>query len=162
MSLLITPAPVRKSLRVLCSPEHAFAVFTTRMGAWWHPDHSLLKSPREILVLEPRAAGRWFERAIDGSECSWGHVIAWEPPTRVLLAWQIDGQWRFNPDLVTEVEIRFIADGEDATRVELEHRNIDRFGEHADAARAALDSPDGWSSGLERFAALASKPGPLA
>jgi uncharacterized protein YndB with AHSA1/START domain len=157
MNITITPAPVRKSLRVMCRQQRAFEVFTARMSAWWHPDHSLLKSPREAVVLKPRAGGRWFERAIDGSECDWGHVIAWEPPIRVLLAWQIDGQWRFNPDLITEVEVRFIADGEDATRVELEHRNIDRFGEHAEAARSALDSPDGWSGGLARFATFASE-----
>jgi hypothetical protein len=157
MTIRITPAPIRKSIRVSCPPPHAFAVFTARMGTWWNPAHTLLKSPRQDVIVEPRAGGRWFERAADGSECSWGHVIAWEPPARVLLAWQLDAQWRFDPDLITEVEIRFVPDGQ-ATRVELEHRNLERFGEQAEATRAALDSPDAWSDGLTRFAAVAAEP----
>jgi uncharacterized protein YndB with AHSA1/START domain len=156
MTITITPSPIRKSLRVECNPKRTFEVFTARMGAWWHPDHTLLKSPREAVILEPRAGGRWYERAVDGSEYNWGHVIVWEPPARIVLAWQLDGQWQFNPDLVTELEVRFVPDGEGATRVELEHRNIERFAEHAEAARAALDSPEGWSAGLARFAALAN------
>jgi hypothetical protein len=156
MNVTIKPAPVRKRIHVKTTPERAFAVFTARMHAWWPLDHSLLGKPREDVVVEPRAGGRWFERATDGSECTWGHVLAWEPPARVLLAWQLDGTWRFNPDFVTEVEIRFIAEGAEATRVELEHRNIERYGDAAEAIRTTLDSPDGWSGGLERFAAAAS------
>ena len=102
--------------------------------------------------MEPRVGGRWFERGEDGSECEWGRVLAWEPPARLVLAWQVDAQWRFDPDFITEVEVRFIPEG-DATRVELEHRNIERFGAQAEATRSALDSPDGWSGLLERFAA---------
>jgi uncharacterized protein YndB with AHSA1/START domain len=96
--------------------------------------------------------GRWFERGEDGSECDWGKVLAWEPPDRIVLAWQIDAQWRFDVNLVTEVEVRFIPEGQ-TTRVELEHRNIERLGAQADEARAALDSSGGWSGLLERYAA---------
>jgi activator of Hsp90 ATPase-like protein len=153
MTLTIAPAPIRRSLRVACPPQRAFDTFTARMGTWWHPSHTLLKAPRKEVIVEPRVGGRWFERAVDDSECSWGHVIAWEPPGRLLLAWQLDAQWRFDPALITEVELRFIADGADATLVEFEHRNLERFGELAEKTRAALDSPDAWSSLLERFAA---------
>jgi uncharacterized protein YndB with AHSA1/START domain len=124
------------------------------MHRWWLPDHTLLASARRAIIMEPHQGGRWFERGIDGTECDWGRVLSWEPPARVLLAWQIDGQWRFDPEFVTEIEIRFVADGTGGTRVELEHRNIERFREHAEAARASLDS--GWGKGLDAFAAMAS------
>jgi uncharacterized protein YndB with AHSA1/START domain len=153
MARTIVPAPVRTSIRVDTHPARAFDVFAASMGQWWLPSNSINASPLKDVVIEPRVGGRWYERGEDGSECDWGRVLAWEPPARLVLAWQIDGQWRFNPDLVTEVEVRFIPDGEHATRVELEHRNIERFGNQADAIRAAFDSPKGWSGLLERFAA---------
>jgi uncharacterized protein YndB with AHSA1/START domain len=150
---LIAPAPVRKSILVLAERVRAFDVFTAGLGRWWPATHSIGSSPLKEAIMEPRAGGRWFERGEDGSECDWGRVLVWEPPSRVVLAWQIDAQWRFDPNLVTEVEVTFTPEG-DATRVELEHRNIERFGDQADAARAALDSPGGWGGLLERFAAV--------
>jgi uncharacterized protein YndB with AHSA1/START domain len=153
---VIMPAPVRKSIRVNASPSRAFEIFTARMGRWWPSTHSINKAPMKEAVIEPRVAGRWFELGEDGSECDWGRVLAWDPPGRIVLAWQIDAQWRFDPNLITEVEVKFIPDG-DATRVELEHRNIERFGEQADVARSALDSPGGWSGLLEKFAAAADR-----
>ena len=150
----ITPAPVRKSIRVKASPEKAFEVFTAGMSRWWPGSHSINQSPLKSVTIEPRVGGRWFERGEDGSECEWGRVLAWEPPAQLVLAWQVDGQWRFDPNLVTEVEVRFIPDG-DATRVELEHRNIERFGDQAEPTRAALDSEMGWGGLLESFAAAA-------
>jgi len=148
-----SPAPVRKTVRVAVPPQKAFEVFTTRMSKWWLLEHSMLKAPRESVVLEPRQGGRWYERATDGSECSWGYVIAWEPPHRVVLAWQIDGSWQFNDKLVTEVEVRFASDGSSGTRVELEHRNMERFGEGAEALRAAFDGEQGWGAELASFLA---------
>lgn len=154
MTRTAAPAPIRKSLHVGVGPRRAFEVFTAGMHRWWPAEYSLLASPRQEIVMEPRQGGRWFERGADGTECDWGRVLAWEPPARVLLAWQIDGQWRFDPGFVTELEIRFVADGADGTRIELEHRDLERFGEQAEALRAALDS--GWGKGLEAFAATAS------
>ncbi len=154
MTFTAAPAPIRKSVHVAASPQRAFDVFTAGMHRWWLPDHTLLASARQAIIMEPHQGGRWFERGIDGTECDWGRVLSWEPPARVLLAWQIDGQWRFDPEFVTELEIRFVADGTGGTRVELEHRNIERFGEHAEAARASLDS--GWGKGLDAFAAAAT------
>ena len=94
-------------------------------------------------------------RGEDGSECEWGKVLVWEPPTRVVLGWQLDPDFKFDPNVVTEVEVRFIAEGEGGTRVELEHRNLERFGEHAAKVREAFESPGGWSGLLESFAKLA-------
>ena len=150
-----TPAPVRKSVVVKAPPARAFEVFTAGMGRWWPASHSIGASSLREVGMEPRAGGRWFERGEDGSECDWGRVLAWEPPTRLLLAWQIDAAWRHDPALVTEVEIRFAPEGEGTTRVELEHRDIERFGTGAEATRAALDSPGGWSGLLDAFAASA-------
>lgn len=157
MSQTIVPAPVRKSIRVAASPERAFDVFTRNMARWWPATHSIGSAPLKDAVVEPYEGGRWYERGEDGSECQWGRVLIWDPPGRLVLAWQIDGQWRFDPDLVTEVEVRFTPEGADGTRVDLEHRNIDRFGAHAEAARGAFDSPGGWSGILEKFASAAAE-----
>lgn len=156
MNIQIVPAPVRKSLVVKASPERAFEVFTGRMTSWWHPDHHIGKSPLKEAVVEPRAGGRWYEVGEDGSQCEWGKVLIWEPPARVVFAWQINEEWQYDPNFLTEVEVRFIPDGT-GTRVELEHRNIDRFGSKIEEVRAALDSTDGWSGDLRMFADVVDK-----
>lgn len=147
-----TPAPIRRSLRVAVPPQKAFEIFTAGMSKWFPPDHSLLKALRESVIVEPRKGGRWYEAAVDGTEYTMGHVIAWEPPGRLVLAWQLDGTWQFNDKLITEVEVQFIPDGPNGTRVELEHRNMDRFAAHAETMRAALDGDMGWNLELARFA----------
>lgn len=153
MNLAIKPAPVRRSIHVAVSPAKAFDFFTSRMGRWWTPGHTLNPATTQAdVVVEPRAGGRWYEVGADGSTCQWGKVLAWEPPERLLLAWQIDGTWKYNSDFVTEVELRFTADGA-GTRVELEHRNLERYGEAAAATAAMLDG--GWLTDLARFGALA-------
>src|SRR5439155_20279150 len=101
--------------------------------------------------------GRWYQTGIDGSECDTGKVVVWEPPTRLVLAWQITPEWTFDPDLITEVELRFTAEGEGVTRVELEHRNLERVGENPEATRTAVDSPGGWTAILESFKAQVSE-----
>ena len=103
------------------------------------------------VVIEPRVGGRWYERGEDGSQCEWGKVLAWEPPRRVLLAWQISAAWKYDAALVTEVEVNFVPDGS-RTRVELEHRHLERMGTAAEAVRQSIDSPGGWSGLLEAFA----------
>jgi uncharacterized protein YndB with AHSA1/START domain len=153
MTVTISPAPVRRSVRVPATPDRAFDVFTAGMGRWWLKRQTIAASPQKEAVVEPRLGGRWFERGEDGSETDWGRVLAWEPPHRVVLAWQINGNWQFDPNLVTEVEVRFIADGPDTTRVELEHRNLERFGDQAEAIRSAFDAPNGWQGLLDSFAA---------
>jgi uncharacterized protein YndB with AHSA1/START domain len=150
----ITLTSVRKRVRVNAAPARAFEVFTAGMRRWWARDKSINKSPIRDIVMEPRAGGRWFERGEDGSECQWGKVLAWEPPSRLLLAWQISPQWRFDPDLLTEVEIRFTPDGA-GTLVELEHR-LEGYGEAAAKMHAIFDSPNGWAVLLESFAKAAA------
>jgi uncharacterized protein YndB with AHSA1/START domain len=154
MTATITPAPVRKSVHVKAAPQKAFDVFTAGMGRWWLKSHSINSSPIAEIVVEPFAGGRWFERGEDGSECPWGKVLVWEPPARIVLAWQTDGTWKHNPNFITEVEVRFTAEA-NGTRVDLEHRNLERFGEHAAKIRESFDSPGGWSGLLESFAKLA-------
>jgi uncharacterized protein YndB with AHSA1/START domain len=147
-------APVRKSVRVNAAPERAFEVFTAQSSRWWPRSHSINTSPMQAAIIEPRVGGRWFERGEDGSECDWGRVLVWEPPTRIVLGWQLGPDFRFDPDVVTEVEVRFIGDGSGVTRVELEHRHLERFGERGEVLREKVGSPNGWSHMLERYAAV--------
>jgi uncharacterized protein YndB with AHSA1/START domain len=151
MNKIVRPAPVRKSVRVGAPPDRAFAVFTAGIGRWWPKSHHIGAADLHTVVIEPKVGGRWYERGVDGSECEHGKVLVWEPPARLVLAWQIAANWKYDANLLTEVEVRFIADGADATRVELEHRDIERFGEGAEAMRQAIDSPDGWPGVLQLF-----------
>jgi uncharacterized protein YndB with AHSA1/START domain len=149
----ISPAPVRKTITVRTGIEHAFSVFTREMGRWWLKSHTLnTSSPQKDVIIEPKPNGRWYEFSADGSECQWGHVIEWDPPKRVLLAWQINADWQFDAALVTEVEVRFTPEGGNTTRIDLEHRLLERFGERAESVRQSLDGAGGWASLLEACA----------
>jgi uncharacterized protein YndB with AHSA1/START domain len=145
---------IRRSITVRASQARAFDVFTAGQSGWWPRTHHIGAQPMEEAVIEPRAGGRWFERAADGSECDWGHVRVWDPPKRLVLVWQITGEWAYDEALDTEVEVRFVAEGPRQTRVELEHRRLDGLDEQA---RATLGSPGGWNGLLERFAAVAQQ-----
>ncbi|HEY3918287.1 MAG TPA: SRPBCC family protein [Stellaceae bacterium] len=155
MTQTITPAPIRKSVRVKAAPARAFEIFTAGASRWWLKSFSisLTKSPIKDVIFEPRAGGRWFERGEDGSECSWGQVLAWEPPARLLLAWQINHEFKYDPALMTEVEVRFTPDG-GGTLVELEHRHIERMGQGATAMRGRFEQ--GWGALIGSFAQHAS------
>ena len=155
MSGMIKPAPVRKSVRVDAAPARAFEIFTAGMARWWLKTHTInpTKSTIKDIVMEPRAGGRWFERGEDGSECQWGKVLAWEPPRRLLLGWQIDARFHFDPAVLTEIELRFTPDGS-GTRVELEHRDLERLGEEAE--RMAQSFSNGWGVLLESFVKTAA------
>ena len=151
------PVAVRQSIVVQAPQERAFAVFTEGMSSWWPLDtHVIGHKPVADAVMEPRAGGRWFERAENGSECEWGRVLAWEPPDRVVLAWEISPDWRYDPDIHTEVEVRFHAEDEGRTRVELEHRGLESFGERAEEMRGIFGSEGGWPGLLGRFAQAAA------
>jgi uncharacterized protein YndB with AHSA1/START domain len=148
---------VRQTVTVDVPPERAFAVFTADLASWWPLEaYHIGAQPAVGVVVEPRAGGRWYERAADGSECDWGRVLAWEPPHRVVLAWQISADWQHDPGLVTEVEVRFDAEEGDRTRVELEHRGLEAYGERAQEMRDTFGSPDGWAGLLKRFAGTAA------
>jgi uncharacterized protein YndB with AHSA1/START domain len=157
MQRTVTPAPVRKSVRVSATPERAFKVFTADFGRWWPKSHHIGKADPETFIIEPRVGGRWYERGLDGSECEVGKVLVWEPPTRLVLAWQLDAGWTFDSALITEVEIRFVRESDTATRVELEHRHLERMGDRADAVRQMIDAPDGWGGLLQLFAQFISQ-----
>ncbi len=154
MNVTIKPAPVRKTVRVNALPENAFEVFTAGMDRWWPKSHHIGAADPETFVIEPRQGGRWFERGIDGAECEIGKVLVWEPPRRLVLAWQINTDWKYDSALVTEVEVSFIRDGE-GTRVELEHRDLERLGDRAEAYRQQIDSEGGWTLILQLFSATA-------
>jgi uncharacterized protein YndB with AHSA1/START domain len=157
MSLAIKPAPVRKTLTVAASPSRAFEVFTAGFDRWWPRSHSIGESPLKTAVIEPRQGGRWFGRLENGTEAAWGDVLAWEPPRRLVLAWRIGADWQYDPELLTEVEVIFTPEGE-GTRVDFEHRHLERMGEGAEAVRASFESEGGWTGLLKMFAAEAAKP----
>jgi uncharacterized protein YndB with AHSA1/START domain len=154
----IKPAPVRKTVRVGASRERAFDVFTAGIGRWWPKSHHIGTADLDTYVIEPKPDGRWYERYVDGSECDVGKVLVWDPPARLVLAWQLNGEWKYDPDLITEVEVQFIAESATTTRVELEHRNLERMGDRADAIRQQIDGPDGWGAILQLFAQSAVQP----
>jgi uncharacterized protein YndB with AHSA1/START domain len=151
---IIAPAPVRKSVTVKAPPARAFEIFTADMTRWWRPEHHIGKAALKEVVVKPRVGGRWFERDVEGGECEWGKVLVWEPPGRAVFAWQLSAEWRYDANFVTELEVRFIPEGT-GTRVELEHRYLERYGERAGEVRAALDSDDGWNASLRAFAEAA-------
>jgi uncharacterized protein YndB with AHSA1/START domain len=142
-------------VRVDAAPARAFEIFTAGASRWWLKNFSisLTKSPIKNIVMEPRAGGRWFERGEDGSECSWGKVLAWEPPSRLLLAWQINHEFKYDPALLTEVEIRFTPEGS-GTLVELEHRHLERMGTGGTALAERFTQ--GWGALIGSFAQHAS------
>jgi len=148
--------PVKKQLNVRASQERAFDVFTKRMGRWWPREHHIGRSPLVNLSIEPRVGGRWYSTCEDGTECDFGKVLAWEPPNRVVLAWQITDKWQFDASFVTEVEVRFTPEGQKATRVDFEHRNLERFGAAAEGIRKQIDAPTGWHKIFDEFARVAA------
>ncbi len=149
-------APIVRSVQVRAAPARAFDLFASQMGQWWPKGRTVGKAPHATIVIEPRAGGRWFERDADGNETHWGKVLAWEPPARLLLGWQLncqDGHWGHDPALSTEVELTFSPVEGGGTRVTLEHRNLERFG--AEAARHAERLGGGWLDRLAEFARYA-------
>jgi len=154
MTMQDTATSVRESIVVEAPIESAFAVFTEDIGSWWPPDHHILEAPLAEMVFEPRQGGHLYDRGVDGSECRWARVLAYEPPERVVFSWDISTSWRLesDPEKTSEIEVRFIAEDSEHTRVELEHRNIERHGEGWEKMRDAVGSPGGWLRGLEAFA----------
>ncbi len=151
-------AAVRESVVVNAPIDRAFAVFTDGIGTWWPENHHILRAPLAEMVFEPRAGGHIVDRGTDGSECRWARVLAYEPPQRIVFSWDISLAWELETDVekTSEIEVRFTADGPERTRVELEHRNIERHGDGWEQMRAAVGSPEGWRVGMERFAAAAA------
>jgi uncharacterized protein YndB with AHSA1/START domain len=156
-STLSDPNSVRKVVSVEAPQRVAWRVFTEQMGSWWPlAMYKIGKANAVDAIIEPRVGGRWYERGEDGSTCDWGRVLAWQPHARLLLSWDITADWQYDPDLQTEIEIRFIPDGDARTRVELEHRRLDRYGERRDEMRTIFDKTGDWGRLLAGFAARAA------
>jgi uncharacterized protein YndB with AHSA1/START domain len=154
MSTQVAETSVGASIVVEAPIERAFSVFTEGFGGFKPPEHNLLEVDIAETVFEPRVGGHLYDRGVDGSECRWARVLAYEPPNRVLFSWDISPQWQLEPDLenTSEVEVRFIAETSERTRVELEHRNLQRHGDGWEGVREGVRGDEGWPLYLRRFA----------
>jgi uncharacterized protein YndB with AHSA1/START domain len=154
-----TPAEatrVRHEVVVEAAIERAFSVFTSDFGAFKPREHNMLGVDIAETIFEPRVGGRLYDRGVDGSECGWARVLAYEPPDRVVISWDITPQWQIetDPGKTSDVEVRFIAETPERTRVVLEHRNLDRHLDGWEAVREGVDSEGGWPLYLRRYADL--------
>ena len=154
----VDEAVVHKSVRVQVPVERAFSIFVEQMETWWPAEHQIGAKPFETIIVEPRVGGRWYERDAEGSQGDWGKVLAWDPPRRVTLSWHLGPDWKFNADMASasEVEIRFMPDGPEATVVQLEHTKLERHGEGYKQLRGMLDGPGAWVYTLAEFARVAN------
>jgi uncharacterized protein YndB with AHSA1/START domain len=157
MSHTGTIPAIQATISVGVPIERAFRVFTARFDTWWPREYHIGSAEMAEAILEPREGGRWYERGADGSECQWGRVLAWEPPHRLVVTWQINGEWQYDPDPdhASEVEVRFSADGPDRTTVELEHRLLERI-VGGQALRDGIEQGGSWRALLARFAEAAT------
>jgi uncharacterized protein YndB with AHSA1/START domain len=155
MTTMESYEPVRKTVTVRANVDRAFRVFTEGIDSWWPRAHHIGKSPMTKAVIEGRAGGRIYSEQADGTDCDWGRVLVWEPPQRFVMAWQVGPTWQYEPELAksSEVEVRFTAQPDGGTRVDLEHRNFERHGSGPGLAamRSAIDSPKGWRVLLDLF-----------
>ena len=156
MSTQAEQTAIRTSITVEAPIERAFAVFVEDFDRVKPREHNMLGTDIAETVFEPRAGGHIYDRGVDGSECRWARVLAYEPPTRVVFSWDIGPTWQVetDPDRASEVEIRFIAESPQRTRVELEHRHLERHGRGWEALREGVRGPEGWPLYLQRYAAL--------
>lgn len=159
MTTTAQAATVSKSVTVKADLERAFKVFTEGFDTWWPRSHHIGKKPLQKAVIEPRVGGRCFGREADGTECQWGTVLAWEPPNRLVIAWHIGPSFQttdLNPAASSEVEIKFKAEAGGMTRVDLEHRHLERHGADFEKLHTAVAGPGGWSGLLHMFGRTAN------
>jgi uncharacterized protein YndB with AHSA1/START domain len=154
MSTQAVETSVRTQIVVEAPIERAFSVFTDGIGSWFPSEYNLLEVEIAERVFEPRVGGHVFDRGTDGSECHWARVLAYEPPERVVITWDISPQWQIesDPEKTSEVEVRFVSEAPERTRVELVHRNLDRHGEGWEGVRESVGGEGGWPGCLRRFA----------
>jgi uncharacterized protein YndB with AHSA1/START domain len=150
--------PIIGAVTIAVPIDQAFSVFTASINEWWPHQYHIGASEVAEVVLEEGLGGRWYERGVDDSECDWGRVLAWEPPNRLVLTWQIDGSWRFDPDPehASEIHVSFTADGDDGTTVELEHRHFDRL-VGGRSVNDTIRGGGGWALILEGFGKVAEQ-----
>src|SRR5215467_1064385 len=128
MTATIAIAPVRKNIRVNASQSRAFEVFTSGLGRWWPTNHGISGKPMKSAVMETHRGGRWYELSEDGTQTTVGHITVWEPPQRFVMTWEINSQWKPDSTVSSEVEVKFMSEGANATRLELEHRKFEQMG----------------------------------
>ena len=147
---------VRRQIVVRAPIERAFTVFTERFGDFKPREHNMLGVPIAETVFEPRVGGNIYDRGTDGSECRWARILAYDPPHRVVFSWDIGPTWQVetDPAFTSEVEVTFIAEDADRTRVELEHRHLDRHGTGWESVRDGVGHDEGWPLYLDRYAEL--------
>jgi uncharacterized protein YndB with AHSA1/START domain len=158
MTTQTADATARASVLVDAPQERAFSVFTDGIDSWWPREHTIGEAALKEMVLEPKAGGRAYGIGVDGSESDWGRVLEFDPPNRIVVSWDISLEWKHELDhaKTSEFEVRFIPQGAGRTRVELEHRHLERHGEGWEAMRDSVGSPNGWQGGLELFAKAAA------
>ena len=149
-------APVRKSVHVKAPIAHAFEVFTSGLTRWWPHDHGVGKKPIQKVLMEPRLGGRWLEISQDGAETPVATITVWEPPQRFVMLWQVNAKWLPDATMKSEVEVRFVADGPEATHVELVHHKFETMGAEAGASMRR-DVDGGWPGLMDRFVAEAER-----
>jgi uncharacterized protein YndB with AHSA1/START domain len=154
MSTQVRETTVQAQIVVEAPLERAFSFFTENFGSFKPSEHNMLEVEIAETVFEPRVGGFLYDRGVDGSECRWARVLAYEPPHRVLLSWDVSPQWQLetDPEKTSEWEVRFVSETPERTRVELEHRNLERHGAGWEAVRDGVAAPDGWPLYLQRFA----------
>jgi uncharacterized protein YndB with AHSA1/START domain len=152
---------VRRQVTVEAPIEKAFAVFTERFGDFKPREHNIMQSPIVATVFEPKVGGHIYDRAADGSECHWARILAFDPPERLVFSWDIGPTWQLeeDPENASEVEVRFVAESPARTRVELEHRHLDRHGPGWQSVRDGVGHDEGWPLYLARYRALFTEPG---
>jgi activator of Hsp90 ATPase-like protein len=154
-----TVEPVTREVVVDCEPGRAFDLFTAEMTSWWPAEHHIGSTPIAEIVIEPHPGGRWYTRHEDGSETETGFVVLYDRPSdtartgRFSVTWQVGADWKYHPDMVTTIDVRFAEESPGRTRVVLEHRDLDGFGEHAAQMKQVFEAPDAWTSTLADYVA---------
>ena len=153
------PLSITATTTVEVPIDEAFRFFTEDIDSWWNADHHIIEAPLSHMVFEPFVGGHVYDVGTDGSECQWARVLAYEPPTRFVFSWDINLQWQIetDPERTSEIEVTFTPEGDNRTRVELEHRNLDRHGDGWEGMREAVAAPDGWGKGLASLAEAAAR-----
>jgi uncharacterized protein YndB with AHSA1/START domain len=154
MTMQTAELTVHKTVTVEASQERAFDVFTAGFDRWWPRGHHIGDAEMAEAIIECREGGRAYERGVDGSECDWGRVLVFDRPNRIVVSWQLGSDWKYDPDesKASEYEARFIPEADNRTRVEFEHRNIERHGDDAQKIYDTVNSEGGWTGLLKLFA----------
>ncbi len=144
---------VRRSLTVGVDRQTAFTLFTDGFGMWWPPSHHVAPGDLDTVIIEPRANGRWYEKLLGGGEANWGTVIAIEPPSRLLLGWQLNHEWQYDRKVerASTIEITFSSVAAELTQIDFEHRDLANHGREAQAIHDAVNAPEGWTFLLSHY-----------